>query len=55
MKGDIYRCPVCSKTLKEGDCEYSQAYCHRTVACRKTRGGWTPMEKVTPVSQQNGV
>lgn len=55
MKGDIYRCPVCSRTILEGDCHYSEVYCHRTGACRRTRGGWTPMVKVIPVESENGV
>lgn len=55
MKGDTYRCPVCERVIKEGDCEYSEVYCHRTLSCRRTRGGWTPMVKVASVDSSHGV
>ena len=45
MKGDVYRCPVCKHTIKEADCEYSVALCHRTGACRRSKGGAATMVK----------
>lgn len=43
MKGDVYKCPKCGSTIREGDCEYSEVVCRRTTGCR-TKGG-TPMVK----------
>lgn len=38
VKGDVYRCPKCGSTIKEGDCSYTEAICRRTTACR-SKGG----------------
>jgi len=44
MNGDTWRCPKCAKTIVEADCEYTEALCSRTGACRNTKGHGTPME-----------
>lgn len=45
MKGDVYRCPKCGSTIREGDCAYTEVVCRRTSACR--RNGGTEMKAVT--------
>lgn len=37
-KGDLYRCPKCSNSIREGDCVYTEVICTRTVKCREKGG-----------------